>query len=67
VRRESADGSLISFLERCQWIIDLDEYARDPASYAGLTLPDWLGELQRAWLVIPLIQGEALNGFLVRR
>ncbi len=65
VRRESADGSLISFLERCQWIIDLDEYARDPASYAGLTLPDWLGELQRAWLVIPLIQGEALNGFLV--
>ncbi|MBL8253684.1 MAG: PEP-CTERM system histidine kinase PrsK [Candidatus Competibacter sp.] len=65
VRREPANGSLISFLEQCQWIIDLDEYARDPASYAGLTLPDWLGELQRAWLVIPLIQGEALNGFLV--
>lgn len=64
VRQEPADGSLVRFLEQRQWVIDLDEYAGDPEIYTDLTLPDWLSEL-RAWLVVPLLQGEALNGFLV--
>lgn len=64
VRQEPADGSLVRFLQQRQWVIDLDEYARDPEIYTDLTLPDWLSEL-RPWLVVPLLQGEALNGFLV--
>lgn len=64
VRQEPAEGSLVRFLEQRQWVIDLDEYAGDPEIYADMTPPDWLSEL-RPWLVVPLLQGEALSGFLV--
>lgn len=65
VQQEPADGSLISFLEQRRWIIDLDEYAQNPTSYENLILPSWLSTLQQAWLIIPLMQGETLNGFLI--
>ncbi|MFO7639852.1 MAG: PEP-CTERM system histidine kinase PrsK [Candidatus Competibacteraceae bacterium] len=65
VRRESADGSLVRFLEQRQWVIELDEFVEEPEIYADLTLPDWLRELPRAWLVAPLLHGDELKGFLV--
>ncbi len=63
--REPADGALARFLEQRQWVIDLEEYARDPERYAGLTPPDWLVQLPGAWLVVPLLRGDELTGFLV--
>lgn len=65
IREESANGSLVQFLEQRKWVIELDQYAREPEMYADLTLPDWLCQLQQAWLVIPLLQSEQLTGFLV--
>ncbi len=65
VRQEPADASLVRFLEQRQWVIELDQYVREPELYAGLTLPDWLRELPRAWLVVPLPHDERLKGFLV--
>lgn len=64
-RREPADGSLVRFLEQRQWVIELDEYVQEPEVYADLRLPDWFLELPRAWLVVPLLHGEELRGFLV--
>ena len=60
-----ADASLPSFLRERTWLIDLDEYRRDPAAYDSLTLPEWLRANERAWAVIPLPSGSDLLGWVV--
>ncbi|HRZ07235.1 MAG TPA: PEP-CTERM system histidine kinase PrsK, partial [Candidatus Competibacteraceae bacterium] len=62
---EPADSSLVRFLEQRQWVIQLDEYQRESELYGDLVLPDWLREMRRAWLVVPLLLDEYLQGFLV--
>jgi putative PEP-CTERM system histidine kinase len=62
---EPGDGALCRFLESTQWVIDLDEYAEDPDKYEGLALPDWLRAWPRGWLVVPLMMGNKLSGFVV--
>ncbi|NOY63186.1 MAG: PEP-CTERM system histidine kinase PrsK [Gammaproteobacteria bacterium] len=62
---ESADGSLAHFLETWQWVVNVNEYARDPGLYRDLDLPEWLQNLEDAWLVVPLMQQTQLVGFLV--
>lgn len=66
---ETEDGSLAAFLDACQWIINLEQYAKTPDFYAGLDLPQWLRELTEmprgAWLVIPLILHQRVLGFMV--
>lgn len=57
--------SLLEFLERRQWVINLEEYAGDPDFYAGLELPEWLLNIERAWLVVPLTHDMGLQGFVV--
>ena len=55
-----------TFLQRKQWILNLDEYTGRPTRYEGLAeLPEWLRVLPHAWLVIPLLQHERLFGFMV--
>lgn len=66
--REPADSSLVRFLERHQWIINLDQYQKDPMVYANrgdLTIPAWLCMGQTAWLVVPLALEDYLLGFVV--
>ena len=65
VRSEPGDSPLIGFMEEQQWVIELDQCEQDPELYGDLVLPEWLRELHRAWLVIPLLHGEELKGFLV--
>ncbi|MBA4143905.1 MAG: PEP-CTERM system histidine kinase PrsK [Nitrosospira sp.] len=62
---EPADSQFCQFLENREWVIDLQEYAEHPEKYAGLVLPQWLQAIQRAWLVVPLIQHRKLLGFVV--
>ena len=62
---EKSDSSLASFLERTQWIIDLDEYCDDQEMYEDLELPEWLRNLENAWLVVPLMQMDRLQGFII--
>jgi putative PEP-CTERM system histidine kinase len=62
---EPAGSALCRFLESTQWVIDLDEYADDPAKYDGLVLPEWLRAWPRGWLVVPLMMGTKLFGFVV--
>jgi putative PEP-CTERM system histidine kinase len=62
---EPADSPLAQFLQQRQWVIDLAQWRRDPARYDHLTLPGWLASQPRAWLVIPLMQGTQLLGFVV--
>jgi putative PEP-CTERM system histidine kinase len=58
-------GHLCSFLSARRWIVNLDEYQTEPELYDGLTLPPWLGEGKRLWLVVPLLHEDDLVGFVV--
>jgi len=62
---EPIDGALPKFLQEWQWVINLEEYQRDPLAYEGLALPGWLRGLSQAWLVVPLMLQAELYGFLV--
>jgi len=62
-----ADDDLPKFLGERQWVIDLREYAANPAQYGHLRLPAWLHP-DGAWrLITPLLVGNQLLGFLVLR
>ena len=62
---EAADSPFCRFLESTQWVVDLDEYVDSPDKYEGLDVPDWLLEMPRRWLVVPLMLHEKLFGFVV--
>jgi len=60
-----SDHPLVQFMAAREWLIDLDEYERDPALYNHLELPDWLRKMPNAWLVVPLIVHDHMLGFII--
>ena len=60
-----SDHPLIQFMAAREWLIDLDEYERDPDLYSNIALPDWLKSMPRAWLVVPLIVHDHMLGFML--
>ena len=60
-------GGLALWLQEEGWIIDLREWRRTPDLYRGLQLPIEFTDIARAWLIIPLLFGERLQGILVLR
>ena len=59
------DSTLPSFLRNSGWVVNLEEYRCYPGRYGDLEIPQWLSELPNAWLVIPLMVGTQMNGFVV--
>ena len=62
---EPESGSLPAFLARTGWVVSLTERAADPSQYPELDPPRWLPALPHPWLVIPLVTGTELIGFVV--
>jgi len=62
---ERADRSLPRFLRKTGWVVDLDEYRRQPSRYPDLQLPDWLKTMTSAWLIVPIVTQDELIGFIV--
>jgi putative PEP-CTERM system histidine kinase len=62
---EPADSSLARFLGQAGWVVDLDEFRSSPRRYGELALPNWLLGARNGWLVVPLLAGEHLQGFVV--
>ena len=65
---ESADSDFIKFMEEQGWIINLDEFEWNPGVYRSrgiFSLPDWLRNMQNAWLVMPLILQGQMLGFVI--
>jgi len=56
---------LIRFMAEREWLIDIDEFARDPDLYGDLALPGWLEKMADAWLIVPLIVHDHMVGFMV--
>jgi len=62
---DRGDDSLTAFLERTGWIVSIPEYQSDAARYTGLELPTWMSALPSPWLIVPLMSGSELLGFVV--
>jgi putative PEP-CTERM system histidine kinase len=63
--KESPDSSLCRLLCDREWIIDIEEFRSQPRLYGDLVLPLWLATHPNAWLVIPLLVGGKMIGFVV--
>lgn len=62
---EAVTSPFCQFMEHKEWVIELQEYARNPEKYSAIALPQWLQAIPKAWLVVPLIQHRRLFGFVV--
>ena len=62
---EPAESSLPSFLLRTGWVVEISDFLRRPAKYAELELPPSIQSMREAWLIVPLLTGEELIGFVV--
>jgi putative PEP-CTERM system histidine kinase len=61
----SADPAFAQFLEERGWIVNLNEFSERPEFYGTLVVPNWVSQIKRAWLIVPLLHHEWLLGFLV--
>jgi putative PEP-CTERM system histidine kinase len=62
---ERMDSAFVEYLNRTQWIVDLNECRSDPDRHEALSIPPWLLAHKRAWLVVPLMHRNVLHAFLV--
>ncbi len=65
VEMEAVDSPFCRFLQTQGWVVDLEEFRSSPRRYTNMALPQWLLGQEGAWLVVPLLAGEALYGFVV--
>jgi putative PEP-CTERM system histidine kinase len=59
------DDSLVRFLKRRQWVVDLREIETHPARYEGLEPGEWITGQVEWWLIVPLFLGKRLFGFII--
>ena len=63
--QEPADSAFSEFLRRTGWVVNLDQFNTAPRLYDGLVLPPWLLGAPPHWLVVPLLVGDDLLGFVL--
>jgi len=62
---ESFDSPLIQFLLTSGWVINLEEYRCYPGRYGQLEIPGWISKVPNAWLIVPLMVGKEITGFVI--
>lgn len=62
---ENIDSPLIQFLVTSGWVINLEEFRCYPGRYGQLEIPPWISGIANAWLVIPLMVGNEITGFVI--
>jgi len=62
---EDANSPLCLFLAGSGWVVNLAEYRSYPQRYGAMVLPAWLQQMPQAWLIVPLIVGNDMIGFVV--
>jgi putative PEP-CTERM system histidine kinase len=58
-------AGLVRFLQDRQWVVDLLEMKRDPSRYEDVALEPWFEEGEDWWLIVPLVLGSRLFGFIL--
>ncbi len=61
----AGDASLITFMDKKGFVINLKELSSHADEYKGLSLPDWLLQTSQPWLIVPLHGIHVLQGFVV--
>ena len=59
------DDALPRFLGKTGWVLDIKDVMKQPSSYENLALPAALASARDAWLIVPLLTGQELVGFIV--
>jgi putative PEP-CTERM system histidine kinase len=59
------DDSLVTFLGQRRWTVNLAEALYNPESHPGLAVPEWLEQLGRNSLVVPLLNQDRLWGMML--
>jgi putative PEP-CTERM system histidine kinase len=62
---EDFNSPLIQFLLTSGWVINLEEFRCYPGRYGHLDIPAWISNIPNAWLVIPLMVGNEITGFVI--
>ncbi|MFZ4288451.1 XrtA/PEP-CTERM system histidine kinase PrsK [Variovorax sp. HJSM1_2] len=62
---EGDDSPFCRFLVKSRWVVNLAEFRSFPQRYGDLVLPPWLHDIPHAWLVVPLIVGDNMIGFVL--
>jgi len=65
VNKGPVPSELTSFLSGQGWLLDLEDYARNPDTYDGLDLPSWMTETGQLRLIVPLTHVDTLLGFVI--
>jgi putative PEP-CTERM system histidine kinase len=60
----AADSSLVKFMVERQWVIDLSEMQHYPSMYGELEPDQWLVQDGKWWIIVPLLLGNELYGFV---
>ena len=61
----TAATPLVRFLEQQRKVMEIMRYRHKPDDYPGLHLPEWVEDIESAWLITPLILNDELIGFIV--
>ena len=62
---ERSDGAFSAFLRKTAWIVEVADLRAQSAQYGGLAAPAWLDLVPSPWLIVPLMSGADLIGFVV--
>lgn len=62
---EHFDSPLVQFLLTSRWVINLEEFRCYPGRYGQLEISPWISHIANAWLVIPLMVGNEITGFVI--
>lgn len=60
-----ASDALIEFIVDTHWVVNFDEYRASPGKYQGLKMPPSLLAVERAWLLVPLVESGKLIGIVL--
>ena len=62
---EEAGSALCRFISESGWVVNLEEYRSFPGRYSYMRLPAWIARVPNAWLIVPLVSGNNLIGFVL--
>ena len=65
LEKEDLESPMCHFMTTNGWVINLEEYRLYSRRYGQLKLPAWVLDLAQAWLIVPLLVGKELIGFVV--
>lgn len=60
-----ADHPMLDFMRQRQWVLNMNDFRAQPELFEDAPPPDWLGDDDGVWLVVPLLWHETLLGFVV--